>query len=204
MKELLRDKWVGIAGAGGLGSNCAVALARCGVGHLVVADFDVVSRSNLNRQHYYLDQVGMKKVKALKDNIARIDPEIEVVALDLKLDAFSLLQVFKSCQVLVEAFDHAAMKKMMIETVMAEMPEKWLVAASGLAGVGSNNLIRTRRFGRLFICGDGRSEVSREMSPLAPRVGMVASMQANQVLRILLNFPRSGINWRKPSENHSQ
>ncbi len=190
MKELLKDKWVGIAGAGGLGSNCAVALARCGVGHLVVADFDVVSKPNLNRQHYYLDQVGMKKVKALKENIARIDPEIEVVTLDVKLDKLSLLQAFKSCQVLVEAFDDASMKQMMIEAVLAEMPEKWLVAGSGLAGFGGNNLIRTRRFGRLFVCGDGRSEVTPEMPPLAPRVGIVASMQANQVLSILLNPPR--------------
>jgi len=186
LKELLKDKRVGIAGAGGLGSNCAVALARCGVGRLVVADFDVVSKPNLDRQHYYLDQVGMKKVEALRENILRIDPEIEVTARAVKINAQNTVEVFKDCQVIVEAFDEAVMKKMLIETVLAEMPEKWLVAASGLAGTGSNNQIKTRRFGRLFLCGDGHSEVSSKLPPLAPRVGIVACMQANQVLRILL------------------
>ena len=57
---------VGIAGAGGLGSNCAVALARSGVGTLVISDFDIIEQSNLNSQYYFTNQVGMMKTDCSK------------------------------------------------------------------------------------------------------------------------------------------
>ena len=188
IRERLRNKSVGIAGCGGLGSNCAVALARSGIGRLVIADFDVVSADNLNRQYYFLDQVGQKKVLALKDNIRRIDPQVEVTAVDRRLDPTSVSEVFRDCQVIVEAFDRAEMKKMLIETVLERMPGKFIVAGSGLAGYGNNNDLRTRRIGNLFICGDEKSETSEAAPPLAPRVGIVANLQANQVVEILLDY----------------
>jgi sulfur carrier protein ThiS adenylyltransferase len=187
IQDRLRNKSVGIAGCGGLGSNCAVALARIGVGKLVIADFDDVSAGNLNRQYYFLDQVGLKKVQALKDNIARINPQVEVVACDLRLDPASVSEIFRECQVIVEAFDRAEMKRMLIETVLERMPGKFIVCGSGLAGYGNNNELRTRRVGNLFICGDERREVSDATPPLAPRVGIVAHMQANQTVEILLD-----------------
>jgi sulfur carrier protein ThiS adenylyltransferase len=186
--ERLRNKSVGIAGCGGLGSNCAVALARIGIGRLVIADFDAVSADNLNRQYYFLEQVGQKKVQALKDNIRRIDPQVEVTACDRRLDPASVSEVFRDCQVIVEAFDRAEMKKMLIETVLERMPGKFVVAGSGLAGYGNNNDLRTRRIGNLFICGDERREVSDAAPPLAPRVGIVANLQANQAVEILLDY----------------
>ena len=187
IRERLRNKTVGIAGCGGLGSNCAVALARSGIGRLVIVDFDVVSADNLNRQYYFLDQVGQKKVLALKDNIRRIDPQVEVTAVDRRLDPTSVSEVFRDCQVIVEAFDRAEMKKMLIETVLERMPGKFIVAGSGLAGYGNNNDLRTRRIGNLFICGDEKSETSEAAPPLAPRVGIVANLQANQAVEILLD-----------------
>ena len=186
-RERLSGCCVGIAGAGGLGSNCAVALARIGVGRLIVADFDVVTEDNLNRQYFFRDQVGMSKVKALADNIRRIDPRVAVEAHHLKLEPGIIREIFAPCQVIVEAFDLAEMKQMIIETVLMFFQDTYLVAASGLAGYGGNNRIRTRRFGKLFICGDGISEVSENLPPLAPRVGITAAMQANQVLELLLD-----------------
>lgn len=186
IRERLRNKSVGIAGCGGLGSNCAVALARCAIGRLVIADFDTVTADNLNRQYYFLDQVGRKKVEALKENIRRIDSQVEVTAFDRNLDPASVAEVFRDCQVIVEAFDRAEMKKMLIETVLERMPGKFIVAGSGLAGYGNNNELRTRRIGNLFICGDEKSEISEAEPPLAPRVGIVANLQANQTLEILL------------------
>ena len=187
IQDRLRNKSVGIAGCGGLGSNCAVALARCGIGRLVIVDFDAVSADNLNRQYYFLDQVGQKKVQALKDNIRRIDPQVEVSAVDRCLDPASVSEVFRDCQVIVEAFDRAEMKKMLIETVLELMPGKFVIAGSGLAGYGNNNDLRTRRIGNLFICGDEKSETSEAAPPLAPRVGVVANLQANQAVEILLD-----------------
>lgn len=185
--SFLKSCTVGIAGAGGLGSNCAVALARSGVGRIVVADFDRVSPDNLNRQAFFRDQVGMKKVAALKENIRRMMPETEVTAVDVRLEPGNILSVFAGCPVIVEAVDLAETKRMIVETFMAEQPLTWLVAASGLGGFGRNETLKTQRSGRLIVCGDQSSEVSTEMPPLAPRVGIVAHMQANVVLELLLD-----------------
>jgi sulfur carrier protein ThiS adenylyltransferase len=114
IRTKLRSKAVGIAGCGGLGSNCAVALARVGVGKLIIADFDIVDSSNLNRQYFFSDQVGLPKVVALRDNIARIDRSIMVEAHEVMLDPENIPDVFKQCDVIVEAFDKAEMKQILI------------------------------------------------------------------------------------------
>jgi sulfur carrier protein ThiS adenylyltransferase len=186
-RKRLSEKKVGIAGAGGLGSNCAAALTRAGVGRLVIADFDRVSEANLDRQFFFLDQVGSLKVDALTENLRRIDPVLSVEAHALRLDPDSLIRIFTGCDVLVEAFDTAEAKAMMIETVLARMPGTPLVSASGLAGFGRSEDIRVRRSGLLWLVGDLVSEVGPESPPMAPRVGIAASMEANLVLEILLS-----------------
>ena len=186
IKRKLKDYTVGIAGAGGLGSNCAVALARVGVGKLIISDFDVVSESNLNRQYFFRDQLGQKKVHALKENIARINPEVKIITNDTKLNENNIVDIYKDCDVIVEAFDLAEMKKMLIETFLSELPEKIIVLGLGMAGYGKNNLIKFRQSENLYICGDEESEIAGNNPPLAPRVGIVANMQANTVLELLL------------------
>ena len=182
----LKTKKVGIAGCGGLGSNCAVALARVGIGTLVVADFDVVSKGNLNRQYYFTDQVGIKKTLALKVNITRINPEVRVIDRDTRLTRENIPLIFAGCDVIVEAFDLAGQKEMIIETILTEMPSVPLVVGLGMAGWGMNDSIHCRKADNLYICGDETSEISPELPPIAPRVGMVANMQANVVVEILL------------------
>jgi sulfur carrier protein ThiS adenylyltransferase len=189
ISKRLKKYSVGIAGCGGLGSNCAVALARTGIGKLVIADFDDITENNLNRQYYFHDQIGRKKVLTLRENLLRINPNVLVVVHDKKLDELNIPDIFKHCDVIVEAFDLAEMKKMIIETVMTEMPDKYLVSGIGLAGWGKNETIRTSQQGRLIICGDLETEVSDELPPLAPRVAIVANMQANVVLDLLLCRP---------------
>ncbi len=187
IKKVLGRKTVGIAGAGGLGSNCAVALARVGIGKLVVADFDRVTRKNLNRQYYFNDQVGQQKVYALADTMYFINMDMKIVPVNKKLTPQNIGTIFKDCDVIVEAFDLAEMKQMLIETVQMLWPERPLVTGLGMAGWGDSNSIRTTRVDNLYICGDGVSETGPEAPPIAPRVGMVANMQANVVLEILLN-----------------
>jgi sulfur carrier protein ThiS adenylyltransferase len=182
---------VGIAGAGGLGSNCAVALARSGVGTLVLSDFDIIEGPNLNRQYYFLDQVGMMKTDALKENIARINPDVIVIAYQLRLDRQNITEIFKGCDVIVEAFDRSEMKEMLIETVQLKMEGIPLVIGSGIAGWGKSESVRCREIDNtLIVCGDESSEVSENLPPMAPRVGMVANMQANVVIEILMNLKR--------------
>jgi sulfur carrier protein ThiS adenylyltransferase len=187
IKQKLKNYSVGIAGAGGLGSNCAVALARVGIGKLIIADFDVVSESNLNRQYFFRDQLGVKKVVALKENINRINPSVQIETHDMKLDEQNFVSLYKDCDVIVEAFDLAEMKKMLIETCITELPKTPLVVGIGMAGYGDSNAIRLRKSENIYICGDEKTEISDHYPPLAPRVGIVANMQANTVLEILLN-----------------
>jgi sulfur carrier protein ThiS adenylyltransferase len=179
---------VGIAGAGGLGSNCAVALARCGVGTLVLCDFDKIEPANLNRQYYFADQVGKAKTYALKENISRINPDIKVIAHLEQLNRDNISDIFGGCNVIVEAFDRSDMKEMLIETVQLRMPGVPLIVGSGMAGWGNNDTIRSRKLDEsLYVCGDESSEVSDLHPPMAPRVGIVANMQANIVIEILMN-----------------
>ena len=183
----LKQATIGIAGVGGLGSAVAVALARVGVGKLVVADFDVVEPSNLNRQQYFIDQIGRYKVDALVENLRRINPYVTVAAYPLLLGPENIPSIFSGCSIVVEAFDRADMKAMLVNRVLEAMPHSTVVAASGLAGYGSNNSIATRRVSsRLYLVGDSVSEAAPGSGLMAPRVGIAASHQANQVVRIIL------------------
>ena len=187
IKTAMKNCIVGIAGAGGLGSNCAAALVRSGIGNLIIADFDTISESNLNRQFYFFDQIGEAKVVALKENLLKINPDVHIIAHNIKLNETNILEIFKNCNVVVEAFDIAEQKEMLIETILAFFPDKPLVAGLGMAGYGNTNSLKARKVDNLYICGDEHSEISENNPPLAPRVGIVASMQANVVLELLLN-----------------
>ncbi len=180
---------VGIAGAGGLGSNCAVTLARCGVGTLVISDYDTIEEPNLNRQYFFTDQVGMLKTIALKENIARINPDVFVIIHQKKLDINNIPRIFSGCNIIVEAFDSSDMKEMLIETVQLKMPGTPLIVGSGMAGWGKSGDIRCRKIDdTLYVCGDELSEVSENLPTMAPRVSMVANMQANVVIEILMKM----------------
>ena len=180
---------VGIAGAGGLGSNCAVALARSGIGTLVIADFDVIEKTNLNRQYYFTNQIGSMKTIALKDNISKINSDVDVIIHQKKLDRLNIPEIFSGCNIIVEALDSSEMKEMLIETVQTKMPGIPVVVGSGMAGWGKTNDISSRKIDdTLFVCGDEYSEVSDNLPPIAPRVGIVANMQANIVVELLMNI----------------
>jgi sulfur carrier protein ThiS adenylyltransferase len=185
--QKVKSSVVGIAGLGGLGSTVAIALARIGVGTLILVDFDVVEPSNLNRQQYFIHQIGMPKVEALQENISKINPYVKVRPYHEKLDRNNVERIFKEAAVVIEAFDRAEEKAMLINVISEKMPEKYIVAASGVAGYGDNNEIRTVRFSsKIFIVGDQKTAAQPGVGLMAPRVGIVAHHQANTVLRILL------------------
>jgi sulfur carrier protein ThiS adenylyltransferase len=186
--SVLRQSSVGIAGAGGLGSNVAVSLARAGVGRLVIADFDEVEPSNLNRQQFFIDQVGERKVEALRDNLLAINPYSLYEVHDTRVTRRNAAMIFARVDILVEAFDRAEAKEMLIETCLMKFPGRPIVAASGLAGYGGNRKVHTRRLGNLYICGDEESQSPKGVSPMAPRVALVAAMQANLVVELLIKM----------------
>ncbi len=183
-RAALESVRVGIAGAGGLGSNCAMHLVRSGVKHITIADFDVVNESNLNRQFFFRDQIGQKKVEAIKANLLRIEPDADIRAVDMRLDASSAREVFADCGIVVEAFD-AVDAKVMLVSAFASSGKK-LVTASGLAGWGRSNAMRVRKMGSIVAIGDGETSVGDGAAPVSPRVGIAAAMEANAVVSLLL------------------
>ena len=187
---VLRSATVGIAGAGGLGSNIAIALARAGAGSLILADFDRIEPSNLNRQQYTVKQIGLRKVKALRANLKLIAPFTRCRAHDIKVKPSNVDRLFGAADLLIEAFDKAEEKGMLINAWLQLHPDKPVIAASGLAGYGGNCRLRTRRMGNLYICGDGESQCPPGISPMAPRVAIVANMQANLAVELLMKLKR--------------
>jgi sulfur carrier protein ThiS adenylyltransferase len=185
--ERVKRAAVGIAGLGGLGSTAAVALARTGVGRLVLADFDVVEPSNLNRQQYFVDQIGRLKAEALAEILLRINPSVALETHAVRLTPANVPAIFRDVDVLVEAFDRADQKAMLLDAFASAFPDRPLVMASGLAGHGPGGAIGVRRLGRnVHIVGDGTSAAEPGRGLMAPRVGIAAHLQANTVLRLLL------------------
>ena len=177
---------VAIVGAGGLGSNCAVHLVRSGVRRVRLCDFDRVAWSNLNRQYYFRDQIGQLKVEALAENLRRINPELELTLCRDQLTATTLWPFLTGATIAVEAVDHAESKAMIVAGALKNgLP---VVAASGLGGYGDSDRITGRRVGRrLFLIGDGRSEVSDALPPWSPVVGIAAAKQADAVIAWILH-----------------
>lgn len=185
--DKIKNSCVGIAGVGGLGSNIAFALARIGVGKLILVDFDLVEPSNLNRQQYFIDQIGLPKVAALKASLARINPGVTIECHHRRVTADNLTELFAEVDILVEAFDAAEQKAMLTSNFLARVADKPLVAASGMAGYEASNSIQTLKIGkRLYLCGDGTTAAEPGRGLMAPRVGIAAHHQANAVLRLLL------------------
>lgn len=183
----IRAARVAVAGLGGLGSNIAVSLARIGVGHLHLIDFDRVDVTNLNRQQYFADQVGMYKTEALRENLLRINPWLELRTDCLRVTEENAAELLRDDAYICEAFDIAENKAMLAGEVLEHFPEKYLVAASGMAGYGDSNEIRTRRVtSHFYLCGDEKTEAEAGRGLMAPRVALCAAHQANMVLRLIL------------------
>lgn len=177
---------VAVCGLGGLGSNIAIALARAGVGHLHLIDFDRVDLTNLNRQQYAVGQLGQYKTDALRETLSLVSPYCDVTCDTIKVTEENLPDLLKTEDYICEAFDRAEAKAMLVSGVLEHFPEKYLVAGSGLAGLGSANTIQTRRISkRFYLCGDGTSDSSVGLGLVASRVLVCAAHEANMILRLI-------------------
>lgn len=186
LQKRLSSASVAVCGLGGLGSNIAIALARAGVGKLHIIDFDSVDISNLNRQQYFPEQLGMPKASALGDTLRRIAPYCDVSADNIMINSENMSSLLQNDDMICEAFDKADQKAMLVNGVLEKMPEKYIVSGSGMAGISSANTIRTRRIMKhLYICGDGESDISDGLGLVSARVMVCAAHQANMIIRII-------------------
>ena len=185
-QEKLKEAKVCILGLGGLGSNVAVLLARSGIGSLKLVDFDTVEVSNLNRQQYRISHIGIKKTEAMKSIIREINPFVETEVLDIKIDRKNIYSTVGDIEIVVEAFDRAETKAMLMEELLTNT-NKIVVSASGMAGLGSANEIVTRKIkDNFYLVGDNYSDYEEYLGIMSTRVMICAAHQANIVLRLIL------------------
>ena len=189
MQVKLRSAKVAIAGLGGLGSNIAVMLARSGIGKLLLVDFDVVDVTNLNRQMYFIPQLGKPKAEALPEILRQINPYLIYESVCVKVIPENVKELFLDYPIVCEAFDKPDVKAMLTEQILCYYPEKTLICGSGMAGYGSSNTIKTRKINdHFYICGDGVSGAMPGRGLMAPRVTICAAHEANMVLRCVLGL----------------
>ena len=182
---ILSRKTIGIIGVGGIGSNVVVSLARSGVGKLIMADFDTIKADNLNRQYYFINQIGMKKIDAIKENLIHINPFIQYEFYNKKIDKKSI-NLFENVDILIEAIDDASQKAEILTSWQSKY-DKPIILCSGIAGIGSNEEIHCRKIDELtYICGDEKTSIN-DFEPYAPKVAIVANFMANLTLELLLN-----------------
>lgn len=186
LQQKFANAVVAICGLGGLGSNIAVALARAGIGTLILIDFDTVDITNLHRQQYKANQIGQPKTEALTENLKEIAPYLTIQTHTVRMTEENFEMLLADADIICEAFDGAEEKAMLVNGVLEKQNTKYLIAASGMAGLGSANQIKTRRvMKRFYLCGDGISDVSEGLGLVAPRVMLCAAHQAQMVLRVL-------------------
>ncbi len=183
-RDILLRKTVAIAGCGGLGSNVAVALVRGGIGKLIIADFDRVEVSNLNRQYFFMSDIGKKKTDALSAHLRAINPDVELDPHFIELTPGNVCELFKGADLLIEAFDKAESKAWLIESWCTHFPRKPIICASGLSGYGNTLTLTVRRSGNIVMCGDFETDMS--MGLTSSRVAIAANMQANEAIDILV------------------
>ena len=189
MYEKITNASVAIAGLGGLGSNVAVMLARAGVGHLLLVDFDTVDMTNLNRQVYTCEHLGKKKTEALAEILRNINPYLQLETKDCYVTHENTVELFGAYPIVCEAFDKAENKAMLVNTILEEQKETIVVSGSGMAGYGSSNEIQTKKvMKRLYICGDRKTELNNDVCLMASRVTVCAAHQANMILRLILGI----------------
>ncbi len=184
--EVLKNTTVAICGLGGLGSHIAPALVRAGVGALILIDFDMVELSNIHRQQYKLCQIGMYKTEATAENLKEISPYVKITVCCEKITEKNAEILLQNADIICEAFDSAEAKAMLVQCCLEKFPGKYIVASSGMAGMESCNSIKTQHvMNRLYVCGDGESEVNEGVSLVSSRVMLCAAHQAHTVLRIM-------------------
>lgn len=187
IQDRLEQGKVAVAGLGGLGSNVAFSLARIGVGHLHLIDFDRVDISNLNRQQYMMRHIGMYKTEALKEELLEINPYLEIRTDCVRVTEDNLEELFREDEIVCEAFDVPECKAMLVNGILERCPGKTIVSASGMAGYGSSNAIHTRKITKHFyLCGDEVSDSRAGLGLMAPRVMICAGHEANLITQLII------------------
>lgn len=180
--KCLQNSKIGIAGAGGLGSNIALMLARTGIGKLLIIDYDIVTPSNLNRQQFWPRHLGKKKIHALAEILLELNQNIELELIDCCLTEANISGYLSQASIWAEALDKADVKTMFINN--AVQTAALTVSGNGLCGIGGK-LPTKKCLGNLHIAGDFSSGTDK-FPPYAPRVIQTAAIMADVIIEYVL------------------
>ena len=187
MHKKLRNARAAVAGIGGLGSNIAVMLARSGIGKLLLVDFDVVDVTNLNRQMYFIPQLGKPKAEALPELLYQINPYAASESVCVKVTPENVRELFYDYPIVCEAFDCPDQKAMLVRELLVQCPKTTVISGNGMAGYADINEIKTQQMmRRLYVCGDQNTDVGSGIGLIAPRVAACAAHEANKVLQLIM------------------
>lgn len=181
--EKIQNTKILIIGCGGLGSNLSHSLVRCGFIDITLIDYDKVEISNLNRQFYFLNQLGIYKTQALKENLMSINPKCKIETINSDITKLDLENIIKRYHIVAEALDKPNLKKYIFE--LCTKLNKKVVCASGVAGYGNCEDIKITRGRNYVVIGDFISSIDN-FSPLSPKVMAIANIQADEILRMVL------------------
>lgn len=182
--RLIRSQRIGVGGVGGLGSNAALLLVRTGFIHFEILDSDVIEPSNLNRQQYFLAEIGQPKVLALQQRLLAVNPDADIVTRQIRWTLQNADEFFKQCDLVMDAFDQARDKRAFIEYYASR--GKTVISGNGMAGLPGGQPLTVKRQGNIYLAGDGTTDVADGHPPLAPRVTQCAALMAETVLSLTL------------------
>ncbi len=184
----IQSKKIGIGGAGGLGSNCAMMLVRSGFKHIEIIDKDVIDASNLNRQQFFLKEIGLSKVAVTKERLLAINPDLNITVHHVHWDETIGEKFFQGFDYIVEAFDNAEWKFRFAQYYAARFPV--VVSGVGMAGLLDKKPMSIKKIGNMYICGDRSTNSHAGHPPMAPRVTQCAGMMAEVVLDLTLGLTK--------------
>ena len=193
-QEALIRSHVLVVGAGGLGSPVAMYLAASGVGKLTICDNDKVDLTNLQRQiAHSTDRIGLPKTHSVKKTLAKINPEVSVVALHERIEEEErLLQLVADSDVVVDASDNFTTRYAINRACM--ILKKPLVSGAAIRFDGQVAVFDLRHtLSPCYHClfpatGEDQDMRCAVMGVFAPLVGIIGSVQAAETLKILLNI----------------
>ncbi len=185
----IQSKKIGIAGAGGLGSNVAMILVRSGFTKIEIFDYDSIDASNLNRQQYFINEIGLDKVGCLTEHLFNINPDIHIQSIKAKWTRDNAHSFFSNCDFIIEAFDQADWKYQFINYYQPSgIP---IISGNGMAGLFEKQPMFVRKLDNVYFVGDSTTDTALGHPPMAPRVTACAAKMAEIILDLTLEIKPS-------------
>lgn len=182
----LKQSKVVVIGAGGLASPVLTYLTCAGVGAITLADYDIVSESNLNRQFLYHEgDIGMPKAQRAKEVLSELNSEITIKSISEKLNENNILEVINGANVVIDCVDNVETRLLVNRACLKRnIP----LVEGGVNGFYGFVLAIKKEYPCLECIGYSNTKLKRPGPALGAVVGVIGSLQAVEGIKILLGL----------------